>query len=258
MKRPWAAVALLVAAISVLYRLPANGGPEWTVLADPVFPASVQLLPAHCGEPVTKDMKAFGERMLDCLASVWGPVVQQTDGLVMRRPDVVVYWTAEIPTRCGVVRDTTAYYCGAGAEVIYLSGPAFRRLFSAWPADSRSYATLVLAHEYGHHLQNQLGIMKVSTTRQSRLSGAAAEEESRRRELQASCWAAAFLGADRVALGPGFASRWRSLLSRTGDLPGTPRLHGSVASNRYWAQLGFADARPGSCRTFTATRAMVE
>jgi predicted metalloprotease len=108
----------------------------------------------------------------------------------------------------------------------------------------------LISHEHGHHLQQ---LLSIPTSYQEEPVTKAELEESRRHELQASCFGFAFLGANRTALGlSGYLEFVLEDLAETGDEPGEPRDHGSAQNSLAWSRAAFASKSPASCNTFSA------
>jgi hypothetical protein len=132
------------------------------------------------------------------------------------------------------------------------------------PTMARAYATFTLSHEYGHHVQWLTGILNASWARQRAFSTYAAQlEESRRRELQASCLGGAVDGANKrnYPFSGGFMTQYNWVISNSGDQPGGVRDHGSIKNHAFWVTAGF-NARhsytvAGNCNTFNASSAYV-
>ena len=97
------------------------------------------------------------------------------------------------------MNNTTGYYCSGNGGVIYIPASQIIAQWNSNPTYARAWATQMMAHEYGHHVQFLTGILNASWTRQNAFSTNAARlEESRRRELQASCLGAAYIGANKL------------------------------------------------------------
>lgn len=93
--------------------------------------------------------------------------------------------------------DGPAYYCG---DTIYLDAKADLDGYRDDPEWSRAWMAVIIGHEYGHHVQALTGILAAKHERGLTLNGIELhQEESRRLELQASCFGGAYLGADRTS-----------------------------------------------------------
>lgn len=116
----------------------------------------------------------------------------------------------------------------------------------------------VVAHEYGHHLQNISGIARAFDYEPYRNKKELAEQ-NRRYELQAECFAGVFMGTiwdslDRTS------EDWEWLLeivSKSGDEHSKIKDHGKGRIQKYWLNKGFEAAAPGACNTFSAPSSKV-
>jgi predicted metalloprotease len=119
----------------------------------------------------------------------------------------------------------------------------------------------VIAHEYGHHVQEDAGILEYGHRLMAASVTVARDEVSRRIELQAQCFAGAFLSAQRDSL-PMTSSQYKAVLADArarGDdgRPADGRDHGSGAHYAGWAARGYTQRVLSSCNTWTATPADV-
>jgi predicted metalloprotease len=121
----------------------------------------------------------------------------------------------------------------------------------------------VIAHEYGHHVQDRAGILLYGQQEMERGQDAARRAEtSRRIELQAQCFAGAFLGAERATL-PMTRAQYAALINDVrgrGDerQPEDKRDHGSSRNYSGWVVKGYRDQRLAVCNTWTAPAADVD
>ncbi|WP_031163427.1 neutral zinc metallopeptidase [Streptosporangium roseum] len=113
----------------------------------------------------------------------------------------------------------------------------------------------MMAHEYGHHVQQLSGLSDdwwQQTTRSTSRSGKLAL--SRRFELQATCFGAMFMRSVSASY-PVTPARRNTLYyfySRVGDWPGHPRDHGSPANNNRWFRQGYEKNKTFQCNTWLA------
>lgn len=81
-------------------------------------------------------------------------------------------------------------------------------------------------------------------------------------ELQASCFSAAYLGADRAyfPMTGSIYSNWRWMVANMGDdaNPGGPRDHGSMSSHDWWSLRGYNNMTSASCNPWTAASSIVD
>lgn len=114
-------------------------------------------------------------------------------GQQLAKPGVTIFSQA-VSTQCGSATSAVGpFYCPID-QTIYLDLGFFSELESRFGAQGGPFAEMyVVAHEYGHHIQNLLGFLE-----QGRDPGA--EGGAVRTELQADCFAGLW-GGDAVATG---------------------------------------------------------
>ncbi|WP_329005779.1 neutral zinc metallopeptidase [Kribbella sp. NBC_00709] len=191
----------------------------------------------------------YARTLVDCLNRAWAPLVP--------RADVEFTPAALVPFGSGgcdpaVDADDRGAYYDTGEDAICLGWHTFAVEEAGW----RTIRLLhTLAHEYGHHLQTLTGIMTMYDTGQLPFKSDELER-NRRMELQASCFAAAFLGAERKPLGltGDRLDTFYYFVTHAGDENAPEHVpdHGSRKNHGYWSELGFRSANPVSCNTFTA------
>jgi len=112
-------------------------------------------------------------------------------GVAYRPPQPVALFTGSTGTGCGAASSATGpFYCPPD-ETIYLDTAFFDDLRSRFGSSGGPLAEMyVIAHEWGHHVQNLVGTLETSRDGQT---GAASNAV--RVELQADCFAGAWTGA---------------------------------------------------------------
>jgi predicted metalloprotease len=200
----------------------------------------------------------YANAVESCLERAWKPLFERSG--IAFAPSIVHAVAPSTPTACGNVDDViVAFYCDDG-HGIYFDWAKYIAEDSAHQPGSAGAIRYTMAHEFGHHLQELVGISSVWADRYGRATGAAQLEEMRRHELQASCFAAAFFGANQKTLdlyGERLADfRWHAY-SGDDDPPATARDHGSRKSNTAWAQAAFKAKTAGACITWAASPARV-
>ncbi|MEV4893367.1 neutral zinc metallopeptidase [Nonomuraea sp. NPDC055795] len=116
----------------------------------------------------------------------------------------------------------------------------------------------VVAHEYGHHLQNIAGLHHAYLYEPYR-SKKEELEQTRRFELQAECLAGVFMGSVWESLDR-TEDDWDYLLDivkSSGDETTKIKDHGKGGNQRYWLDKGFTAAAPSACNTWTAPASRV-
>jgi predicted metalloprotease len=219
---------------------------------------------SRCKEPGFRPtsyatVRAYYTRFLPCLNRTWYPVVKQA-GARYRSPKLVVFG-GTLPTPCG--RTSIPYYCGSN-ETIYMPWPAAVKAYKTNQAFARATMAVQISHEYGHHVQMMTGILQASFARSATIRTTPGKQlESRRRELQATCFGGVYLGADKryFPVSGQLATMWRFVVTHMGDeydtrMPKVPD-HGGRAYNGYWSGRGFNGINPGLCNTFAASQKTV-
>jgi hypothetical protein len=118
------------------------------------------------------------------LETYWAEVLPQQTGTQLR-PSQIVTFTGGTTTGCGSAgSDVGPFYCPTD-QTIYLDTTFFRDVLEGQLGGQGGdfVEPYVLAHEYGHHIQNLLGTMSQVRTQSGPTS------DSVRLELQADCYA---------------------------------------------------------------------
>nr|WP_238353196.1 neutral zinc metallopeptidase [Kribbella solani] len=213
-----------------------------------------------CQEPAIKpqsqsEILRYYKALLPCLNNAWAPVLKRS-GYPFRAPKVVLQTNQSTSSSC-TGELNVAFYCPAD-ESIYVSWKKDLKYYKDEPTAARVWMIDTMAHEYAHHVQNLTEMLTAADSRAGWAKTKAEELEwSRRLELQAGCFGAAFLGANKKALG--LTGRkldlWEWEVQHSGDEynPKKVRDHGSRKNHWVWAEPAFNTTNPGSCNTFTAS-----
>jgi len=208
------------------------------------------------------------ERMVDFVDAVSGDTQdawQQLLGDRYERTRVVLFRDA-VQSGCGGAESATGpFYCPADHKV-YLDLSFFNELSRRFGAPGDFAQAYVVAHEFGHHVQNLLG-----TSDRVRGGSMGANSGSVALELQADCYAGVWgheasrggrFQAGHVELEPGDADEALRAASVIGDdhlqKMATGRVqperftHGTSAQRMEWFQRGMQSGDPRQCDTFGA------
>jgi hypothetical protein len=200
----------------------------------------------------------YARAFVACMNAAWKPVINASD-MPFAPPDVFNYAKrkpAATPQCVGPPPGMDAFYDANGpTPKICISIDDFLNSHGD-PTQNVIDFEQLLAHEYGHHVQESVGILTVYGDLVTGKSAKAQLEVERRKELQASCLGAAFMGANRITLGltGSRLATWQSIVHHVGDEsnPSKVRDHGSRKNHAYWTLKAFQATAPTACNTFTA------
>ena len=186
------------------------------------------------------------------------------------RSTQIVLFTGQTSTGCGGASSAVGpFYCPSD-ETIYLDTDFYDELSSRFGASSAPLAQMyVVAHEWGHHVQNISGIMTGLD-----LQDTGPTSDAVRLEVQADCFAGAWVGAASTIeadngvtfLEPVTEQQVLDALSAAsavgddriqqttqGQVTPETWTHGSSEMRQRWFAIGFRDG-PNACDTFSASQ----
>jgi uncharacterized protein len=207
------------------------------------------------------------ERMVDFVDAVAGDAQAAWDEMLggkYQRTQVVLFRDA-VQSACGAAQSATGpFYCPADQKV-YLDLGFFNELSQRFGAPGDFAQAYVIAHEFGHHVQNLMGL----TERVAQDRRAGANSASVALELQADCFAGLWghrasqggrFERGGVELEPGDAEEAlraaaaigddRLQKMQTGRVAPDSFTHGSSAQRVEWFRRGMQSGDPRSCDTF--------
>ena len=214
------------------------------------------------------EMGVFVSRILGSTEVEWKDIFAK-EGKTYRAPTLVMF-SGATDARCGPARSAMGpFYCPLDQKV-YLDTSFFREIetrFRGCAGRSCQFAqAYVIAHEVGHHVQNQLGILpRVHQQQQAMNSKAQANHLQVEVELQADCFAGVWANHSQQQwnlLEPGDVEAALRTAAAIGDdtlqkqaqgyaVPDS-FTHGTSEQRQRWFNAGFKGGTVASCNTFGA------
>jgi len=202
---------------------------------------------------------------VNSVQAYWNEALPAEQRRQYRAAKTVIY-SGATQSACGTASNATGpFYCPSD-ERVYIDASFFDELTSRFGADDGKLAQeYVVAHEYGHHIQNILGLMGEAQ------KGSGASGGSVRIELMADCLAGVWAhnASQTVSdtgtpfLKPLTEADIRSALSAAaavgddhiqeatqGQVNPDAWTHGSSASRQRWFVAGYQSGHADSCDTF--------
>jgi len=208
----------------------------------------------------------FAAAILGNTEDVWKTVLPQQANIQYKQPKLVLF-SGSTRSGCGGAQSAMGpFYCPLD-QTVYIDLSFFEEMQRRFRAGGDFAYAYVLAHEVGHHVENQLGILPRVQERQRQVGQAEGNQLSVRVELMADCLAGVWAHHSQ--------QRWKSL--EQGDIEeaiaaaqaiGDDRLqkqsggrvvpdsftHGSSEQRVRWLTTGLKSGTVQSCDTFRAAR----
>jgi predicted metalloprotease len=214
------------------------------------------------GESDAQDQgKQFVNFVLTDLDTFWTGQFESA-GRQLQPPGLVLFSDA-VASGCGQASSATGpFYCPLDQKA-YVDLTFFRELDQRFKAPGDFAQAYVLAHEYGHHIQQQLGIEE-KVRSQSQSDPDDANELSVRLELQADCFSGLWGRSvfDQGILEDGDLEEGITAAEAVGDdriqeqtqgrINPETFTHGTSEQRREWFRRGFDSGRFEECDTFSA------
>lgn len=161
------------------------------------------------------DYAQEGCAALTSLNETWGQVFQQ-QGAQGFQPPFLLYYSGQVNSGCGAASSQAGpFYCPSDGG-IYIDTGFFDVLDDQLGASGDFARLYVMAHEYGHHIQNVTGIAGQIRSAQG-ANPRSANQLSVRLELQADCYAGVWAAKNRDQIEPGDIEEGLRAASAIGD-----------------------------------------
>jgi uncharacterized protein len=201
--------------------------------------------------PAEEQLKQFTSVVLKDTEDVWNKLFREQLGKQYRDPTLVLF-SDQVRSACGSASSAMGpFYCPADQKV-YIDLQFFAELERRYRAAGDFAQAYVVAHEIGHHVQNQLGIFNQVQGKRGRISETESNQMSVRTELQADFLAGVWAHhAQKMKniLEPGDLEEALGAASAVGDdrlqkkgqgyvVPDS-FTHGTSAQRARWFRVGF-------------------
>jgi uncharacterized protein len=252
--------------IFLLVQLLAGGGSSNAFPVDDPFsqgptaaaPGGAQGIPA--AQDPERDLKDFSVYVFSNTLDTWSRIFKE-EGKPFDRAKVVLYRDA-VSTGCGDASSAVGpFYCPNDRRV-YLDLSFYHDMESKLGAPGDFAWAYVIAHEVGHHVQQQLGTSD-EVSRLQRQNPSDSNALSVRLELQADCyagvWAHSVFAAGDLEKGDvreairaaGAVGDDRLQRRATGQVNPDSFTHGTSEQRESWFNRGRASGSPDDCDTFS-------
>lgn len=152
---------------------------------------------------------------LSSLNDTWRPEFQRA-GIQFQDPILTLYSGAVTTQGCGSATSAAGpFYCPADMG-IYIDTSFYDQMARQMGAGGDFARYYVMAHEYGHHIQNLTGLASQVRSLQAR-DRSRANQLQVRMELQADCYAGVWAGKNRNLIEPGDMQEGLRAASAIGD-----------------------------------------
>ena len=220
--------------------------------------------PSASAPGASDEIKEFIARVLGDTEDTWSALFKKM-GREYRPPKLVLFRGA-VDSACGLASSAAGpFYCSPNDRV-YLDRSFFEELSKRFGAPGEFARAYVIAHEVGHHVQNQLGITGKVAQQRGRASEARSNALSVLVELQADCFAGIWghYAKQRGLLDPGDVQAGLAAAAAIGDdriqqqsqgrVSPESFTHGSSAQRVRWFRSGLDAGDVNQCNTFETAR----
>lgn len=195
----------------------------------------------------------FAATVLGSSNNTWKSLFEQSNQTYVE-PRLVLF-RSSTQSGCGIATSEVGpHYCPAD-QTIYLDETFFEQLKKLGGSNGDVAQAYVIAHEVGHHVQHQLGIME-----QAQRAARQDNQASINLELQADCFAGVWAQSVSKVFEVGEISEAIDAAAAVGDDRIQEKVtgqvnpetwtHGSSAQRVEWFNRGFNSGRPAECNTF--------
>lgn len=227
-------------------------------------PVQTQTQPTQTAPGEQDTEYQFVDRIVASTDRTWTQIFQQSNRQYTK-PTLVLF-NQYVQSACGQASSATGpFYCPLDSKV-YLDTSFFATMDRRLGGGGDFAYSYVIAHEVGHHVQNELGLAEqVERKQRSARTEAEANSYGVRLELQADCfagvWGNSVKGAEMANLTQDDIREAINTAAAIGDdtlqKQGQGRVvpdsftHGTSQQRMNWFMRGFQTGNPNQCDTFS-------
>lgn len=215
--------------------------------------------PSGTGAAANDEWGQFAAKVLGTTERTWTRIFQE-NGRTYEAPRLVLF-SGFAQSACGNAQSAMGpFYCPRDNKV-YIDLTFFQDMRSRLGAGGDFAYAYVIAHEVGHHVQNQLGIADKVMAARMRSSQEVANQLSVRMELQADCFAGVWARDNKDLLEEGDIEEGLNAASAIGDDRLQRRsqgyvvpesfTHGTSEQRMTWLKRGIETGSISACDTFS-------
>ena len=228
-----------------------------------------------CGEQATAldQLDCRNVLFVNSIQAYWQKATPQYFGK-QYQPAKTVFFENRVNTACGAADSGVGpFYC-PGDNLVYIDLSFYQVLAKQLGAPGEFAQPYVLAHEYGHHLQDVLGTEAQMRRQQQGASDAVKNQLSVKLELQADCYAGVWAKAASSTTTAKGQQIFTSLTDQDiqeglqtagqigddtlqqrggGTINPEEFTHGTSAQRQRWFSTGYDSGNPQTCDTFSAS-----
>jgi uncharacterized protein len=210
--------------------------------------------------PKDDQMAGFVSSVLLDTEQAWGAMFTQ-GGAQYKQPKLVLF-RGSTATACGAGQAAMGpFYC-PGDQKVYIDLGFYETMRTKLGAPGDFAQAYVIAHEIGHHVQNQLGISTKVDAMRGRISEKEQNGLSVRLELQADCFAGVWAHHSKLNLDKGDIEEALNAAAQIGDDTLQKKsqgyaqpdsfTHGSSKQRMTWFNAGLQSGNMKQCDTFAS------
>jgi predicted metalloprotease len=200
----------------------------------------------------------FSCQVLANTEDTWSAIFQQLGK--QYTPTALIFYSRNGQSGCGAAQSAMGpFYCPNDKRV-YLDTEFYDELQNKFGVGGNFAQAYVIAHEVGHHVQDELGILGDANQKQQAASAKDANAIQVLIELQADCFAGVWAAHNRDRIEPGDVEGGLKAAHAIGDdtlqqeaqgrvVPDS-FTHGTSAERMKWLKRGIDTGDPAQCDTF--------